>query len=94
MSSRGSTKRRRKKTSEYDAEDDDHIKLGLAVKKFSKVKLKGFHDPKDTDIQNQLQNQIYLINFGHTEALPLKQARKMRKSPGTLSLKKFGLGNL
>ena len=42
-------------------------------KNFSEVKRKGFHDAQDTNIQNQLQNKIYLIRFGHTEALLSKK---------------------
>ena len=38
-------------------------------KNFSKVKWKGFRGDEDTNIQNQLRNQIYLIRFWHTEAL-------------------------
>ena len=35
------------------------------------------------------------LNVGVGEgSLPLKQARKTRKSPGTLGFKKFGLGKI
>ena len=34
------------------------------------------------------------IDYDNEEENKLAKARKMRKPPGTLSLKKFGLGNL
>ena len=42
---------------------------------FSKVKRKGHYDVQDTNIQNQLQNQIYLIRFIHMEPLLSKKKR-------------------
>ena len=42
-------------------------------KKFLRSDGKCFGDPKDTIGQNQLNNKIYLIRFGHTSALLFKK---------------------
>ena len=44
-------------------------------KKISKVKRRCFRDAEVTNSQNQLNNKIYLIRFGHTKALLLKRKK-------------------
>ena len=45
-------------------------------KKFLRSDGKCFGDPKDTIGQNQFNNKIYLIRFGHTKALLLRRRKK------------------
>ena len=47
----------------------------LVEKKFLRSDGKCFGDAKDTIGQNQLNNKIYLIRFGHTKALLLKKKK-------------------
>ena len=53
------------------------------AKKYQKKILRSdgkcFGDAKDTIGQNQLNNKIYLIRFGHTSALLLKKKKVTRK---------------